>query len=241
VGRELRGERGQETAAVALEAPEQPLHTEHAHLRSQVLGRDVLEMMRLVDHEPAIGRQDGRLLPVVGRDPHREVRGEQVVVNDHHVGLGGLTPRLEEEAVVKVGALEPRTQIRLRGHRVPHVGRRLLGEIGEAPVAGARGPSRQRFELGAATFGEQRLLPRARLVEPRQAEIVPPPLEQRERHGPVTRRERAREDGEILPDELLLEVDGVGRDDGALAVGPGPLECGDKVGERLANPRPRLE
>src|SRR2546425_4661959 len=52
---------------------------------------------------------------------------------------------------------------------------------------------------------EQRLQARARLLEARQAEIVVPPLEQREGRRVVPRAERAGEDRQVLPDELLLQ------------------------------------
>src|SRR2546430_3570140 len=39
--------------------------------------------------------------------------------------------RLEQEAAVEVGALEPGAQIRLRRHRVPHLAARLVGRSEE--------------------------------------------------------------------------------------------------------------
>ncbi len=164
-----------------------------------------------------------------------------MVVHDDDIGLGRAAPRLEQEAAVEVGTLESRAQVRLRGHRVPHVGGRLLGQIRETAVRGARGPCREGFDFRPAPVVEQRVLPRARLIQSRQAQVVPPPLEQREGDGPVSRRERPGEDRQILADELLLQVDRVRGDNGALAVGARPLERGHEVGERLAHARPRLE
>src|SRR2546425_13087384 len=88
---------------------------------------------------------------------------------------------------------------------------------------------------------EQRLQARARLLEARQAEIVVPPLEQREGRRVVPRAERAGEDRQVLPDELLLQGDRVGRDDGALAVLARPHEGRDEIGERLPHSRAGLE
>ncbi|PYP71813.1 MAG: hypothetical protein DMD41_11105 [Gemmatimonadetes bacterium] len=111
---------------------------------------DVLEVMRFVQDQPAVGRQHGRLEPVVGGEAHGEVGGEQVVIHHDDVGLGGAAARLEDEAALKVRAGEPRAQVRLGGDRVPHVGRGLVGEIGETAVGGAPGPGGDRLKLGRA-------------------------------------------------------------------------------------------
>src|SRR2546429_6115262 len=100
-----------------------------------------------------------------------------MMVYDHDIGFGGSASRRKHEALIEVGALEPRAQIRLGGDRVPHLTRRLLHEIGEATVRGARRPARDRLELCRARGVEQRLLAGARLLEPRQAQAVPPSLE----------------------------------------------------------------
>ena len=71
-------------------------------LDAEVAGRDVLEVVRLVEDESLVGRQHGRLLPVVLRLAHREVGGEQVVVHHHDVGLRRPAPGPEQEAAVEV-------------------------------------------------------------------------------------------------------------------------------------------
>src|SRR2546425_8101805 len=88
---------------------------------------------------------------------------------------------------------------------------------------------------------EQRLQARARLLEARQAEIVVPPLEQREGRRVVPRAERAGEDRQVLPDELLLQVYRVGRDDGSLAVLALPHAGRDVIGVRLPHSPAGLE
>src|SRR5205085_4798061 len=139
---------------------------------------------------------------------------------------------LEHEAAVEVRALEPGAEVRLRGDRVPHVATRLVRQLRERPVARAPGPRRQRLELGTALVLEQRGRLLARLIETREADVVPPSLEQREGGGVLAAPERAGQDRQVLADELLLEVDGVGRDDGALAVLARPHEGGHEVRER---------
>src|SRR5207249_8965328 len=112
---------------------------------------------------------------------------------------------------VEERARAPAAQLRPRRHRVPPRPARLVGEIGERAVARPGGPRREAVELRPALVLEQRVPLRPGLVEARQADVVPPPFEQRERRRMVARAERAREDREILADELLLQLDRVGR------------------------------
>src|SRR2546427_8031016 len=79
------------------------------------------------------------------------------------------------------------------------------------------------------------------LLQPGEADVVPPALEQRERGRVIARAERSGEDREIFADELLLQVDRVGRHDGPFAVLAGPHERRDEVCERLPHPGSGLE
>src|SRR5439155_1009905 len=88
-------------------------------------------------------------------------------------------------------AFEPRAEIRLRRHRVPHLAARLVGEVGKRAVARPRGPRREPVQLRPALVLEQRVPLLPGLLEPREADVVPPPLEQRERGRMITRAERA--------------------------------------------------
>ena len=105
---ELVRERRGQPAAVPLEPRQQPPHRAAAHLDAEVAGRDVLEVVRLVEHEPLVRRQHRRLFPVVLGLADREVGGEQVVVHHHDVGLRRPAAGPEQEAAVEVAALEPR-------------------------------------------------------------------------------------------------------------------------------------
>ena len=236
-----RAQRRQQSAAVLLEPPQQPLDAEPAHLGSQMHRGDVFQVVRLVQHQAAVRGQDGRFLPVVGYHAHREIGREQMVVHHHHIGFGRPPAGLEHEAAVEVRALEPRAQIRLRGDRVPHLATRLIGEIGERSVARARGPRRERFELHTALVLEQRGDLLARLFEAREAHVVPPPFEQRERGRVLAAPERAGQDRQVLADELLLQVDRIGRDDGALAVLARPHQRRHQVRERFSHARAGFE
>ena len=64
-----------------------------------------------------------------------------------------------------------------------------------------------------------------------QAEVVVAPLDE---DGAEVEAAGALEEGEILADQLFLQVDGVGRDDDPLFVLLRPEESGDEVGEALA-------
>src|SRR3989475_10903399 len=67
------------------------------------------------------------------------------------------------------------------------------------------------FRSRPALVLEQRALRPARLLEARQADVIPPALQERERRGVLGRPQRAGEDRQVLADELFLQVDGVGR------------------------------
>src|SRR5438105_1184694 len=176
----IKSSRVPSSAARAGKRP-RPLRAEHADLRAEVLRRDVFEMVGLVEHQAPIGREHRSFLPVVGRDAHGEIGSQQMMVYHHDIGFGSSAPRCKHEALIEVGTFEPRAQIRFGGHRVPYFARRFLYEVGEAAVGGARRPARDRLELRCAPIVEQRLLAGARLLEPRQAQVVPPSLEERER------------------------------------------------------------
>src|SRR5205085_929176 len=151
-----------------------------------------------VEHEPAVGREHGGLMPVVRGDANGEVGCQQVVIHDDDVSFGGATPRREYEAPIEVRAFETRAEVRLGGDRIPDVAGRLFDEIGETAIGRPRGPARDGLELGTAAVVEQRLLSRARLFQTGETEIVPPTLEQRESDAALAGREGAGEDGQVF-------------------------------------------
>src|SRR5207249_1244956 len=95
------------------------------------------------------------------------------------------------------------------------------------------------LELLPHSFIEERTPRRSRLFEPQQAEIVSPALQQGEAHRLIV--QRTREKGEILADELLLQVDGVRRDHRPFAVRGRPAQRRDEIAERLADTGACLE
>ena len=238
---ELVRERGRQAAAVPLEPRQEPPHRSAAHLDAEVGGGDVLEVVGLVEHETAVGRQDRRLFPVVLRLPDREVGRQQMVVHHHHVRLRRPPPRAEEEAAVEEAALEPRTQVGLRAHLVPHFVRGRDRQVAERAVRRVTGPFGDADQLVELVLLEQGSLGRHRLVHPREAEVVPPPLEQRERRRVALPAQGPTQERKVLADQLFLQVDGVRAHHGALAVDPRPVEGGHEVGERLSDACARLQ
>ena len=140
-----------------------------------------------------------------------------------------------------MGALEPGAEVGLGSDRVPHLRRRLILQIRQAAVARLRRPGGQGLELRRPLVLEQRALGVARLLQARETDVVPPALQERERRRMVARAERAGEDRQVLADELLLQIDGVGGDDGALAVLACPAERGREVREGLPHARARFQ
>ena len=124
-------------AASALDVARELLEAIGADAEAEVLRRDVLELVRLVDDRVAAG---GNHLAVRVL-PHRGVGAEQVMVDDDHVGLGGALAHPRDEAVVVARALGAEAGLRGRRHVVPErqVFRQVL-ELGAVAGLGARRP-----------------------------------------------------------------------------------------------------
>src|SRR5205823_2740464 len=118
----------------------------------------------------------------VRRAAHRDVGEQQMVVDDDDVRVGRDAPRPEDEAFLKMLALEALAQIGLGGNFVPDLAAWLRGEIGERAVLGLRGPAGELRYFVARVAVEERRLRRFGLLEPRETEVVVPSLEQREAH-----------------------------------------------------------
>src|SRR5216110_2042528 len=95
------------TEQLAVHVAQQILDLEVADRDAEVLRRDVLELMRLVDDERRAIRDDFTELAL----SHRRIRAQQVVVDDDDVGVGGALAHLRDEAVVPARALLPETRV----------------------------------------------------------------------------------------------------------------------------------
>src|SRR5690348_6811672 len=158
--------------------------------------------MSFVDNEPRIRGQDSRLTPIPRNAAHRDVGQQQVMIDHDDVGLRGLTPRLEQEAFAVERALRSLTEVGLRRDFIPQLGAWRRGEVAQRSVGRALRPRLNRVELLLYAVLEQRVARRPRVLEPDEAEIVSPPLEQREPNLLIV--ERFLEKWQILADELLL-------------------------------------
>jgi hypothetical protein len=205
------------------------------------LRRDILQVMPLVQHQPAVRRQDRRVLPVLLRPAHRQVGGQQVVVHHHDVRLCRAPARAEQEAAIEVRALHAAAQVGLRAHLFPHLRRRLVGEIRQRAIRAVRRPVGEGVKLLQALRLEQGALPPDGQVDAGVAQVVVPPLEQRERRRPFGVSERPGQQGQVLAHQLFLQVDGVGGDDGPLAVGQAPVDGRHQIGEGLPHSGARLQ
>ena len=210
------------------------VHRRPGHVEPQVPGGLLLQVVRLVDDEHVVVRYH--------RPAGRQVGEQQGVVDDDEMGGRRPLPRRPEKA----GPPRPRAVDGALGrHAVPRGRGVTTSEVQLAPVPGARGPEPDE-RLGQ----EPGLALRERVSRPE----VRPPL-----HAHVVRAalqlgvpeplgvhavgvvQRLHENGYVLVQELLLQVDRVGRDDDAPVVGQGVHGRRDQVGERLADARAGLD
>ena len=138
--RQLRASDGHQALAVALEAAEQPAHAAAGDLHAQVDGGDVLQMVRLVEHQPLVGRQHRGFLPVVLGLAHREIGREQVMVHHHDVGLGGVAAGRKRKQRSKWGHLTrvQRSASALTSSQTSLA--RLDRQVAQRAVGGVAGP-----------------------------------------------------------------------------------------------------
>lgn len=181
-----------------------------AELRTQELHAGFVELVGLVEHHHAHGRQQFRHAGLA----HREVGEEQVMVDDHHIGRQRLAPRQVDVAGLELRALRAQAVL-ARGSDERNERRALVqpGQLGQ--VAGPRGLG-PLLDLGeraqAAAFGQRRIV--AREVEPVQAQVARAPLEQRRAHRQLERLDQTRQ---VAAEQLVLQGLGGGRQQHALA------------------------
>ena len=109
---------------------DQPLAVAHelvepvvAHRHAEILRRDVLELVRLVDDRVAALRND----LAVGALPDRRVGAQQMMIDDDQVRLGGALPHPRDEAVGVARALGADAVLRRGGDLAPE--RQVLGKV----------------------------------------------------------------------------------------------------------------
>ena len=194
-------------------------------------GRDVLNVVGLVEHDHVVGRED------LGVGEH--VQAVEVGVHDQHIHVGRRVPGPLREALRPRGAvLCPRALPPGDAHRLPGPGGRLEVESGPVPVRGLVGPSGQPFDFFADSTSLRSRAGRDQLAlltgrgpsqigQLLEAEIVRPSLEHRELQRLA---QCSGELGQVLLHKLILESLGGGGHDRLLAA----HRQRRKVGHRLA-------
>ena len=95
--------------------------------RAEPLGRGVLELVGLVEHDRVVlGQHADR---AVGRDPQAEVGEVQRVVDDHDLGVDGALARLLGEARGRIGAAGADAALRADRDLGPGAGGRHVVEL----------------------------------------------------------------------------------------------------------------
>jgi hypothetical protein len=203
-----------------------------------VRGGDVLEVMRFVDDHARAGREHRVLGVVADLRAQRQVGEQQMMIGDQDVGGRRRAPRFIEEAARVVRAAGAQAVVALRHDLLPHLGARTHRQIGEAAVLRLLAPRQYLLQLLQQLVLDQLRALRLDLGGLAAAEIVAASLDQRGAAGQPGALDQQRQ---ILAEELLLQVDGVRRDDHAALVGQAPQDGGHQIGERFAGPGTGLD
>ena len=202
---------------------QQQLDLAAAETRAEELRGEIRDLVRLVeDHRVRRAEQVAEAVFL-----ERQIRQQQVVIDDDDVGFDGLAARLDHVTAADVGAAGAETVVARRGDLRPQRMRvaqvRHFGEVAALRDAGpalARAPA-----CGRAC--PRRLLLAAELLQAVGAQIVRAPLEQRDarRHADGARHQR-----QVLVEQLVLQRARAGGDEHALA----GQQRRHQVGEGLA-------
>ena len=163
------------------------------------------------------------------------VRGEEGeeerVVHDHDIGFGdlaagGLIPAVGAGAAFARGA-----GVGLAADHGPDAGGGGEGEVAEGAVASGLGPLEEFGEFGGFEGGEEVAGFSEGAFEAGGAEVVGAAFEE----DGFEVADELLDDGDVFVDELLLEIDGVGGDDGFAFGVEGAADGGEEVGEGFAD------
>ena len=203
--------------------------------QAEVVGGDILDVVRLVEDDDAILRQDADVAPA--ERANHQVGEKEGVIDYEDVRLVELLARLEVEAVGVVGTALAQAVARIALDQLPDRPERTKLQVAAAAVGGALRPLRQRVELlQSVRLGQERRGAPLGDAEAAPAEVVAAALDEQrqERFGHDLLQER-----DVLADELLLQADRVrGDDDPAFLVGAGRL---DRRDERILSAKRRVQ
>jgi hypothetical protein len=148
------------------------------HPNTEEIGGDVLELMGFVENDGVVvGNHGARVRPA-----EREVREEQMMIDDDDAGRLGLALHAGDEAFGEVRATETDARVARRAHLLPdRFVFRKTRDLGNVTRRRATGPLLDEGER-APSAREQGIGARAVLAEPTQAEVIRKPLHQRGAH-----------------------------------------------------------
>src|SRR6478736_6564800 len=99
-------------------------------------------MVCLIENQPAVWWQHRGFLPVVLGLADREIRRQEVMIDDHYICLRGPSPGSKQKAAVEVGALEAGAEIGLGADLVPDLRARSDRQVAQWAVGRMPGPLR---------------------------------------------------------------------------------------------------
>ena len=200
-----------------------------AHRLAEVVGGDLRQLVRLVEHiHLCFGHQLTK-----SRVFHRHIGEEEVMIDHHHLGIHGAATGHHQMAVVVIGTISAEAVVVGAGDVGEDLG--VLLQSRNIPHIAIVGGGRPGFDLHQI-IEDVRLLQMGfaqEPVHPLYAQIVAAPLEQGHWRGVG---ERACDGREIPVEELLLQVLGSGADHHPLA----GFQRWHQIGVGLAGARARL-
>ncbi len=230
----------QHTARVAAfggrQAPHQQAQSRGRDLHRKMAGRDLLEVVGLVEHDLGVGRQG---------DPGRAEFGKhQRMVGHDDIGPQGAVARLLQEAAAHVPAAAAGTLFALRAQFAQkgafHTA--AAGQFVQIAVARLHGPGERPGKLARLHGIEIKMAVFEQEAQAAQAEVVGASLDQRHAQRPrgiagaVGFRQHAFDQRQIFLQQLGLQIAGVRADDHRDIVATRPERSRQQVGQTLAHP-----
>jgi hypothetical protein len=171
-------------------------------------GGGLLQRVGLIENDEVIWKEISTL-PFLLLDRRAKEHEEQSVINDNHIRRKETFARLLEETIRVLAARLARADVRFTANLRPDLRIRFHCKVAERTVLCRARPIHKPAQLGRFRGGEELpgLLQRA--LEPARAKIILPPFHER---SFKLDRENLLEDGDVLVNELFLEIDRVRRD-----------------------------
>ena len=225
--------RQEAAASVGQQRAQQMPHGGLGELQAEVLARDILDLVRLVQDHMLVVRQEA-----AAACAQRQVAEEQRVVAHQQVGVLHAPSRRLIEALLVGGTPTTHAVVRVALGLVPDRPRRLDRKRGQGTVARLHGPVLELVQrMTLLLVGEEPILPLARQAQSTQAEVVAATLDQHRAelvggHGAKQR--------DVLLEDLLLQTDRLRDHHHALATLHDAPDRRDQVREALAHSRAGL-